>query len=570
MAPTDHCFRSPPWVLAVGRWIDRLGLGRSVAMLVGFTVLGSMACVSWALRGYPPNYLTDGLQIAAIVATAISTPVSFILARLLADVSRSRAAVYRLAHVDELTRAHSRRHFTETAPGLVASVDGTAVILLDIDHFKQINDRHGHSTGDVVLRAVSDTCRAVVADQAPAGSSPLFARHGGEEFIALLPGAAIDVATVLAEAMRCAIANLVVSGPDGAALTVTASFGLAMTRGAEPERALHEGVTAADRALYAAKRAGRNRTCVDGRPPSAPDTRAPAPGLHESRLPRPEARPARPWQPPPASNDATVAFRSPRWLLAVEDFVVRAGRVKATACSALVSCVGSVLLTVVAGYLMNLDDQRIGIVISASVSLLFSSLISWVLCSLVADVAQARTLLRHIAHFDGLTQAHSRSFFMNTTPALLGRATSAAVVLLDIDNFKGINDNHGHGVGDQVLRAVSDACRATLRTSDLFARYGGEEFVAILPAATAEQAAPVIERMRQAVAALKLATADGTAIRVTASFGLTERRRIHVDAAEAALQQALGAADRALYRSKRSGKNRISVDLEASAMPMSA
>ena len=128
MAPTDDSFRSPLWVLAIGRWIDRLGLGRSVALLVAFTVVGSLACVTWFLSNYPPQYLIDGFKVSSIVATAISAPVSFVLCRLLAEVSRSRAAVYRLAHVDELTRAYSRRHFMEAAPGLVASAAGTAIM----------------------------------------------------------------------------------------------------------------------------------------------------------------------------------------------------------------------------------------------------------------------------------------------------------------------------------------------------------------------------------------------------------------------------------------------------------
>lgn len=608
MNPSEPSFRSPPWVLTIGRWIGRLGIGRSVLLLVLGTVAGSLAGCAWLLASYPPHWLRSGLPITAVVSAGISAPVSFILCRLLADVSRSREALHRIAHVDALTGAFSRRHFMSAGPTIVAGTPLSSVILFDIDDFKQVNDRHGHPAGDVVLRAVSDACRLTLR------SGDLFARYGGEEFIVLLPGTDSATAAHVAERVRQAIENLVMAAADGTVLTTSASFGVAQCpatdavpgaasgrkAGATADRAgaearLGRGCVAADKALYEAKRDGKNRvrearlatTPTMVSPGPAPD---PAPGapltpprIHPPAaatshrqgdgLPEASRRHARgsdrnPGHTPPLTALAPGEFRSPAWVEALEAFVVSAGRLKATATSMVLSTAASVALTLVVMIVSGTPGLAVGVQICSTMAPIFSGLISWLLCSLVSDVAEARALLRRIAHYDGLTQAHSRPYFMTAAPDLLARSTaSTVVVLLDVDNFKGINDRHGHGVGDDVLRAVSDACRATLRSGDLFARYGGEEFAVLLPGTSAESAGPIIERMRQAIEALALTTTDGEAIRVTASFGLTEQAQQASSMAVAALQQALAAADRALYRAKRSGKNRISCDLPGAAVP---
>lgn len=229
------------------------------------------------------------------------------------------------------------------------------------------------------------------------------------------------------------------------------------------------------------------------------------------------------------------------------------------------------LLTLTILVTLDIPQPSVGLVMSLCLSAFFSTTLSWILCSLVADVAQARVLLRRLAHFDALTGAHSRPYFMAAAAALLARPGPVVVALLDVDDFKRINDRHGHHTGDQVLRAVSDACRAALRPGDLFARHGGEEFAVVLPGLTAQQAIPVVERMRLAVAALSLSAPAGEPIRVTASFGiaggdlLPSRVSGSAAAGALALQQTLAAADGALYRAKRHGKNRICLELEAAA-----
>lgn len=126
-----------------------------------------------------------------------------------------------------------------------------AVLLLDLDHFKQINDTHGHGKGDEVLAAVGDVLSSNVRASDVAG------RYGGEEFLALLPGTDRAGALVIAEKLRVAIEGINV---PGVSRVVTASFGVAVLpdEAGEPD----ELVRVADRALYTAKANGRNRVEV--------------------------------------------------------------------------------------------------------------------------------------------------------------------------------------------------------------------------------------------------------------------------------------------------------------------
>lgn len=171
-------------------------------------------------------------------------------------VTRQRDAALRrltaLAETDPLTALPNRRGFGARAGEALEAArrDGlpACVLLLDLDHFKAINDRHGHPAGDAVLVALAATLEQGLRR----GDVP--ARLGGEEFAALLPGAALPDAIARAEALRQAIAAAV-PHPAGGEARVTASFGVAPVG----RRGLEAALAAADRALYAAKRNGRDR-----------------------------------------------------------------------------------------------------------------------------------------------------------------------------------------------------------------------------------------------------------------------------------------------------------------------
>jgi diguanylate cyclase (GGDEF)-like protein len=128
-----------------------------------------------------------------------------------------------------------------------------------------------------------------------------------------------------------------------------------------------------------------------------------------------------------------------------------------------------------------------------------------------------------------------------------------AVALLDLDRFKQINDNYGHLLGDEVLRAIADTMTGVLREYDLAGRFGGEEFVMLLPQTRATDAFRIAERVRAHIARLPIASPTGERVQVTASIGVAA-----LDAGSSReLTELLAAADAALYRAKASGRDQV-------------
>jgi diguanylate cyclase (GGDEF)-like protein len=160
--------------------------------------------------------------------------------------------------------------------------------------------------------------------------------------------------------------------------------------------------------------------------------------------------------------------------------------------------------------------------------------------------------LRLIALTDYLTGALTRRAFMAEIDRALARfarsGDRSALLILDIDRFKRINDALSHAVGDRVLQAVSSCCVNVLRSEDSFGRIGGEEFCLLLPSADTFQASRVAERMRKAIA--ELAFPDYPELKVTASFGVS------ILAGETTAASWMAQADQALYAAKQSGRNR--------------
>ncbi|UGB36989.1 GGDEF domain-containing protein [Frateuria soli] len=169
-------------------------------------------------------------------------------------LKRSQLAFMRLAQCDSLTGIFNRKHFMSEAEQVLRYVQrsarGACLVLIDLDHFKLVNDTHGHAMGDLVLR------QAVTACQAHMRSTDVFGRLGGEEFGILLPECSMDSAIERAEAIRHSVAQLSSAAEPG--IRISASFGVACTR--ETGHDLRQLLIDADQALYRAKRAGRN--CV--------------------------------------------------------------------------------------------------------------------------------------------------------------------------------------------------------------------------------------------------------------------------------------------------------------------
>jgi diguanylate cyclase (GGDEF)-like protein len=127
-----------------------------------------------------------------------------------------------------------------------------------------------------------------------------------------------------------------------------------------------------------------------------------------------------------------------------------------------------------------------------------------------------------------------------------------SLILADVDNFKQINDTHGHQVGDQVLARVGEVLRAHVRQVDFAARYGGEEFAVLLPETELNGARALAQRLRRDLNRARITLPDGTELGVTASFGVATKGEL------AKAEEMIAAADHALYEAKRAGKDRVS------------
>jgi diguanylate cyclase (GGDEF)-like protein len=192
------------------------------------------------------------------------------------------------------------------------------------------------------------------------------------------------------------------------------------------------------------------------------------------------------------------------------------------------------------------------------VAVLTLALAAGIATRLGGPLARKLDELRDRAETDALTGLANRRTLDERLDEELDRArrhgTHLSLVLLDIDDFKQVNDRFGHQAGDEVLRAIAPVFAGTLRELDLAARFGGEEFAVVLPGTTVAGGRSVAELIRKAFAQITVDSASGERIRVTASFGVAEYPTCPSVAA------LIAKADAALYEAKRAGKNRVVAD----------
>ena len=163
------------------------------------------------------------------------------------------------------------------------------------------------------------------------------------------------------------------------------------------------------------------------------------------------------------------------------------------------------------------------------------------------EFAQAATM-------DPLSGLFNRRYFHERLEEELDRArrhnTTVSLLMIDIDNFKSINDRYGHLAGDVVIRGIGDILKRSVRKFDLCTRFGGEEFAIVMPGSGPENSAPVAERIRQRIEAFKPAETELAALQVTASIGMSV-------SSGGSARELIAYADQALYQAKEEGKNRL-------------
>ena len=187
-------------------------------------------------------------------------PVVQLLLQDITDLKTVQNALHRLTITDELTGAFNRRHAFTVANTLFPQPNphALAVAVLDVDHFKRVNDTYGHAAGDIALRTLSQTVRELISTQQLDGAT--FARIGGEEFILLLPNMESDAVIAACERVRRCVEQQPIVTASGVFHT-TVSIGVALRR--PTDSSFDTMFSSADRALYRAKAGGRNRVCVD-------------------------------------------------------------------------------------------------------------------------------------------------------------------------------------------------------------------------------------------------------------------------------------------------------------------
>ncbi len=185
-----------------------------------------------------------------------------------------------------------------------------------------------------------------------------------------------------------------------------------------------------------------------------------------------------------------------------------------------------------------------------------SNIFEYALCSLVYPLRNSLLYRQALlaAHKDALTGVYNRSTLEDTLTREIKLAhryqRPLAMIILDIDHFKSVNDQHGHATGDEVIKTIARCTGNCIRSTDILFRYGGEEFVALLSNTDLKGASLLAERIREAVAGKTICCGD-TELNVTVSLGVAELAEGEKQA------QFFARADQALYQAKNAGRNRV-------------
>ncbi len=581
-----------------------------------------------------------------------------VIAIMLSYWRRREALALKLSLTDELTTLHNRRSILSHVRKEIARTrrhgPSLAVVILDLDGFKQINDRWGHPVGDRVLKAAADALRSNIRQ------CDLVGRFGGEEFLLLLPDTNSTGAAAMMERCRKALEKLVLHSDSGELIPVRGSFGIACNENRLDVNS-ETLISAADQALYHAKESGRNRIELANLEDISmiPDTELASGREHD----RPAARRLLDelikggpfWTPVMkhalAGGLATIQlFMYSSWGLLLLLFPNRDALINVDGVLTVLPYAATLLLLMAAltgigplinrrwkesklyghllqntyslamiffGYLVGMISLPVGIILIGAplIGLVFferayvflataSSLVAlvaltyasalgaipyapilptdigihssvtplWLMAfylffvphMVVVVYLADRTFghwrergqeVRELSRTDPLTHIHNRRSLIALLDKELARTLRhgppLAVVMLDMDHFKRINDSRGHPFGDKVLKRAAEVLVETVRECDAVGRYGGEEFILLLPDTTLEGARVLAERCRAAIAAQTITAEDGSVVRLSASFGLTCNEHCLTLDRDALIR----AADHALYEAKEAGRN---------------
>ena len=248
------------------------GLARLFLMGHSFFTLFSTIGVAFFLGAVEFNYITrhatgmgysiEALMLAYIITYKIKlleNKKEELLTTLEYKVEERTKELRHLASVDPMTNLYNRRYFTEISESILdlakRNKTETAIMLLDIDHFKNVNDTYGHKVGDDALNKLSNILKDISREH------DIVARWGGEEFVILLPETDIDAVLAISEKIRAEVESFTIALDNGNVLNLRVSIGISQVNHYE-DMALEASIHRADKALYEAKTSGRNKVCL--------------------------------------------------------------------------------------------------------------------------------------------------------------------------------------------------------------------------------------------------------------------------------------------------------------------
>ena len=249
----------------------------------------------------------------------------------------------------------------------------------------------------------------------------------------------------------------------------------------------------------------------------------------------------------------------------MKQFLTTLGHAKAVIAITLLSEILVLIVTVSIELLLPNGEIMRGILVATCVTFIVAPFISWFLVDILIRLHQLEQEMRELATYDELTGLLRRRAFFEQSDHFqkLARRNGSAfcVIMVDIDNFKQVNDQYGHAAGDKLLVSFSNVVRANFRESDLVSRFGGDEFVFFLPDTSLEQALKFTERLR---VSLNIANqSNGLPIEMTISIGVVTNAAVKTENVDGFIN----AADKALYRAKECGGNQVQI-YHAAADPL--
>jgi diguanylate cyclase (GGDEF)-like protein len=245
----------------------------------------------------------------------------------------------------------------------------------------------------------------------------------------------------------------------------------------------------------------------------------------------------------------------------MQEYIFSLGRTKAVIALTFTTLVFALFCTLIIEFILNQLGMEVdtfkGVVIAACVSLMVTPVMGWFIVRQFFEMHHLQEEMRQLAMYDSLTGLLNRREFLERAEHLIKIAkreeSKISLVIVDIDDFKKINDKYGHAVGDKVLESFGESVRTTVRESDLSSRFGGDEFIFFLPNTSSTDAQRFTDRLHTKIReGIEVGSFE---IHYTASMGLAT----FPDVITYNIDEVFSAADRVLYHAKNMGGNQTQI-----------